>query len=103
MTPEPPQNPFPSTDARLAGWRDALAEDGVVFLRGVLGRDALHLAERAFEWSLAHPGPGARDVLAGKPGENEAKWRAAGVDQFVYVGVDVLMELETLHAALGVI
>lgn len=42
-------------------------------------------------------------VLAGKPGENEAKWRAAGVDQFVYVGVDVLMELETLHAALGVI
>lgn len=80
MTPEPPQNPFPSTDARLAGWRDALAEDGVVFLRGVLGRDALHLAERAFEWSLAHPGPGARDVLAGKPGAfyqdhaNPAAW-----------------------------
>jgi methylmalonyl-CoA mutase len=40
-------------------------------------------------------------VLAGKPGESEAKWRAAGVDQFVYVGVDVLKELETLHAALG--
>lgn len=41
-------------------------------------------------------------LLAGKPGENEAKWRAAGVDQFVYVGVDVLKELGTLHAALGV-
>jgi methylmalonyl-CoA mutase len=41
-------------------------------------------------------------VLAGKPGELEAKLRAAGVDQFIYVGVDVLKELETLHAALGV-
>jgi methylmalonyl-CoA mutase len=41
-------------------------------------------------------------VLAGKPGENEAKWRAAGVDQFIFVGVDVLKELETLHSALGI-
>lgn len=41
-------------------------------------------------------------VLAGKPGEREAKLRAAGVDQFISVGVDVLSELETLHAALGV-
>lgn len=40
-------------------------------------------------------------VLAGKPGEREAAWRAAGVDQFLFVGVDVLKELETLHAALG--
>lgn len=41
-------------------------------------------------------------VLAGKPGESEAKLRAAGVDQFIAVGSDVLSELETLHAALGV-
>ena len=41
-------------------------------------------------------------VLAGKPGEAEAKYRTAGVDQFIYVGVDVLKELETLHAALGI-
>lgn len=41
-------------------------------------------------------------VLAGKPGDAEAKYRAAGVDQFIFVGVDVLQELETLHAALGV-
>lgn len=41
-------------------------------------------------------------VLAGKPGENEAKWRAAGIDQFVFVGQDVVKELETLHAALGI-
>ena len=41
-------------------------------------------------------------VLAGKPGDAEAKYRAAGVDQFLYVGVDVVKELETLHAALGI-
>ena len=41
-------------------------------------------------------------VLAGKPGDNKARWRAAGVDQFIFAGVDALKELETLHAALGV-
>lgn len=41
-------------------------------------------------------------LLAGKPGESEDKLRAAGVDQFVYTGVNVLKELETLHAALGI-
>ncbi|MDZ4693457.1 methylmalonyl-CoA mutase subunit beta [Terricaulis sp.] len=41
-------------------------------------------------------------VLAGKPGESEVKLPAAGVDQFIYVGVNLLAELETLHAALGV-
>lgn len=41
-------------------------------------------------------------VLAGKPGDNEARWRAAGVDQFIFAGVDALKELETLHAALGI-
>jgi len=41
-------------------------------------------------------------ILAGKPGEHEAALRAAGVDQFVFTGQDVLKEIETLHAALGV-
>ena len=40
-------------------------------------------------------------VLAGKPGDGEAALRAAGVDQFVYTGVNVVTELETLQAALG--
>lgn len=41
-------------------------------------------------------------VIAGKPGESEAKLRAAGVDQFVFAGVDAVAELQTLHAALGI-
>ncbi len=41
-------------------------------------------------------------ILACKPGEREAAWRTAGVDQFVYAGQDALKELETLHTALGI-
>lgn len=40
-------------------------------------------------------------VLAGKPGENETRWRKAGVDQFVFAGQDALAELRTLQEALG--
>ena len=41
---------------------------GVVCVRGALDRSGLELAEAAYNWSLRHPGPGARRVLAGKPG-----------------------------------
>ncbi len=41
-------------------------------------------------------------VLAGKPGESEAKLRAAGVDQFVFAGQDALEALSTLNRALGI-
>lgn len=61
---------------RITGWAmiDLLAlqaqfkQDGVVCIRGALDQEGLALAERAFCWTLEHPGPGARDVLAGKPG-----------------------------------
>jgi methylmalonyl-CoA mutase len=39
--------------------------------------------------------------LAGRPGENEAAWRAAGIDVFLYAGMDVLAELEAAHQRLG--
>lgn len=46
---------------------------------------------------------GAQHVwLAGKPGEHDAAWRAAGVDGFVHMGVDVLACLRRLHEALEV-
>jgi methylmalonyl-CoA mutase len=41
-------------------------------------------------------------VLAGKPGESEAKLRAAGVDQFVFAGQDALEALGAVHRALGI-
>ncbi|SDH72146.1 methylmalonyl-CoA mutase family protein [Roseospirillum parvum] len=40
--------------------------------------------------------------LAGKPGEAEADWRAAGIDGFIHLGGPVLEVLTDLHARLGV-
>ncbi len=42
-------------------------------------------------------------LLAGRPGEHEDAWREAGVDQFIYVGCDVLTTLETVVRDLEVI
>lgn len=52
----------------MSDLRAAFRNDGVVCLRGVLDARGLALAERAYRWSLAHPGPGARTVLAEAPG-----------------------------------
>jgi methylmalonyl-CoA mutase len=43
----------------------------------------------------------ARLYLAGRPGEKEEDYRAAGVDEFIFLGVDVLASLEKAHAELG--
>ena len=46
---------------------------------------------------------GAKSVLiAGKAGENEADLRAAGVDTFLHVGVDVVAALNSLHHVLDI-
>jgi methylmalonyl-CoA mutase len=42
-----------------------------------------------------------RIYLAGRGGEIEADLRAAGVEEFIFVGVDVLASLEKAHAELG--
>ena len=41
-------------------------------------------------------------MLAGRPGDNEMGLRAAGVDEFLHVGVDVLASLGGLHEKLGI-
>ena len=44
---------------------------------------------------------GAKSVLlAGKPGESEGELRAAGVDMFLHVGIDVVASLNSLHDVL---
>src|SRR5690349_7139046 len=42
--------------------RGAYARDGVVFLPGALDAAALADAQGAYDWSLAHPGPGASRI-----------------------------------------
>jgi methylmalonyl-CoA mutase len=47
---------------------------------------------------------GARSVvLAGNPGANEANWRAAGVDRFIFIKCDVLATLRDLLREEGVL
>jgi len=46
---------------------------------------------------------GARHVyLAGRPGEREAKWRAAGVQSFIYEGCDALATLKGAYDIISV-
>ena len=53
--------------------------------------------------AMALKGAGARQVLlAGRPKEQEAALKAAGVDRFLFAGQDALEALRALHAALGV-
>lgn len=42
-------------------------------------------------------------VLAGNPGDNEATWREAGVDRFIYIKCDVLATLRELLQEEGVL
>jgi methylmalonyl-CoA mutase len=44
----------------------------------------------------------ARLYLAGQPGDREAEFKAAGVEEFLFEGIDVLDLLQRLHAELGV-
>lgn len=61
----------------------------------VYGREAVDAAK-------ALAAAGATVHLAGRPGENEAAWRAAGIDTYIYAGGDVLATLQAIHARLGV-
>jgi methylmalonyl-CoA mutase len=45
---------------------------------------------------------GALVHLAGRPGDNEEKWRQAGVKTFIHAGCDALATLRALHDILGV-
>lgn len=43
-----------------------------------------------------------RLYLAGKPGDMQAIYNAAGIDSFIHIGVDLIATLELAHAELGV-
>ncbi|GHG92331.1 methylmalonyl-CoA mutase family protein [Comamonas sp. JC664] len=68
----------------------------------ISGPDALYP-----EWipalTAALKAKGARAVaVAGRPGEHEAAFRAAGVDVFLFAGADLFSLLSSLHQQLGV-
>lgn len=68
----------------------------------ICGSDASY-DDVAVAFAQALKAAGAKRVyLAGRPGERKADYEAAGIDEFVSVGVDVLDAMTRLHAQLGV-
>jgi methylmalonyl-CoA mutase len=64
--------------------------------------DALY-AELAVPVATALKEAGVEYVyLAGNPGDRREAEEAAGVDEFVHVGVDVLAALDRAHRVLGI-
>ncbi len=59
-------------------------------------------AAQAADAAKALSAAGAVVHLAGRPGENEANWRQAGVKSFVFMGCDVVSTLQAAHDILGV-
>jgi methylmalonyl-CoA mutase len=60
-------------------------------------------AEQAEAFAKAFKASGVKGVaLAGRPGESERAWRAAGVDDFIFAGGDAVATLQTLYAHIGV-
>jgi len=80
---------------------DAFAKSGAE-LAAVCGSDAAYP-----EWierlaPLLRERGAQRVVVAGRPGQAEARQRAAGVSDFIYMGCDVVATLAGLLAAIGV-
>jgi len=87
--------------ADLADAAERFAASGAP-LAVISGPDALYP-----EWvpalTAALKAKGARAVaVAGRPGDHEAAFRAAGVDLFFYAGADLFSLLSSLHQQLGV-
>jgi methylmalonyl-CoA mutase len=61
------------------------------------GTDEAYAAD-AEAFAAALKSAGARVWLAGRPGEREAAWRAAGIEGFIFAGADIVATLATVLA-----
>jgi len=107
-----------------AGWAQALyAAGGIEAVAGTGGTEAQAIAEEwrncgAAEAALCGPdalyvehlapvaealkAAGARHLaMIGNPGNDAAAWTEAGVDEYLYAGIDVLSALEAIYARMG--
>jgi methylmalonyl-CoA mutase len=80
----------------------ALLEASGALLVCLCGADNAY-AEQAEAFAKAFKASGAKGVaLAGRPGEFERAWRAAGVDEFIFAGEDAVATLQALYRRIGV-
>ncbi|HBJ72280.1 MAG TPA: methylmalonyl-CoA mutase [Actinobacteria bacterium] len=88
---------YANADAAAAAFKESGARAAVI-----CGTDGAY-AEQAIDFAPALKAAGASFVyLAGRPGDAKAEYEAAGIDDFAYMGVDVLSTLQRLHRTLGV-
>ena len=67
----------------------------------ICGSDEAY-AEGVATYAAALKKAGAKAIfVAGRPGEHEQAWRAAGVDGFAFVGADALAALRSAHTLAG--
>ena len=86
----------------------ATAEDAMARLKAsgallvcLCGTDDAYAAQ-AEAFAKAFKNSGAKGVaLAGRPGDFEHAWRAAGVDEFIFAGGDAVAALEGLYQRIG--
>jgi methylmalonyl-CoA mutase len=75
--------------------------DPIAPIAVLCGTDAAY-AQHASALARALKSAGvSRVALAGRPGEHEPVWRAAGIDTFLFTGIDIVSALELAHAELG--
>jgi methylmalonyl-CoA mutase len=86
---------YPDLAAMLAAFKASGAR-----LACLCSSDKVYEAEAA-EAAQALTAAGATVHLAGRPGEQEAAWRQAGVTSFAFMGCDVLSTLRAAHDSLG--
>ena len=107
----PLSSPFPpkkgraaaaeATAATAAEAAEAAATAGVRFVC-LAGSDARY-AEMAVDTARALKQAGVATVyLAGKPGTSEADYHEAGIDGFVFAGMDLVEALAVVHGRLGI-
>jgi methylmalonyl-CoA mutase len=87
---------FPSRDDMMAAYKASAAK-----LVCLCSSEQIYAAEAADAAQALTAAGAAHIYLAGRPGGLEAALKAAGVQDFVYVGCDVVATLKAAHAMLG--
>jgi methylmalonyl-CoA mutase len=87
---------FADREAMIAAFKASAAA-----LACLCAADTVYAGEAA-DTAKALRAAGAKHIyLAGRPGEHEAAFRAAGIDTFIHAGCDMLAILRAAHAKLG--
>ena len=87
--------------ATAAETADAFAESGAQ-LAVICSADPVYVELAESAAAALKAGGATRVYLAGRPGDNEPAWSAAGVDEYIHIGVNVLDILGRALSTLGI-